>query len=137
VTNRYIITGSFRTYNGKSSEYIAMLNEDGTPDPTFAPKKVEGSLSESKQLNNGLIVVTGGFKTYGGVTRNGFMVLEKTGALAAGYNSTGIFNGWLGDVIDTQTEDGKPAVLLIGNFYRFDNEPVNNILRLVINKENP
>jgi uncharacterized delta-60 repeat protein len=137
VTKRYIITGSFRTYNGKSSEYIAMLNEDGTLDPTFVPKKVEGSLSESKQLNNGLIVVTGGFKTYGGVTRNGFMILEKTGALAAGYNSTGIFNGWLGDVIDTQTEDGKPAMLLIGNFYRFDNEPVNNILRLVINKENP
>ncbi|WP_233260855.1 DUF5008 domain-containing protein [Pedobacter sp. HMWF019] len=137
LTKRYIITGSFRSYNGKSSEYIAMLNEDGTLDPTFVPKKVEGSLADSKQLNNGLIVVTGGFKTYGGVIRNGFMILEKTGALAVGYNSTGIFNGWLGDVIDTQTEDGKPAILLIGSFDRFDNEPVNNILRLVINKEKP
>lgn len=135
VTRKYIITGSFRTYNGKSSAYLAMLNEDGTPDPTFVPRKFDGGEpADSKQLNGGLIVVSGGFKTYDGITRNGFMILEKTGELAAGYNATGIFGGWLADAIDTQTEDGKPAILLIGGFYRFDNEPANSILRLVINK---
>lgn len=135
ITKKYLITGGFRTYNGKSNTYIAMLNEDGTPDPTFVPKKVDGGgLSDARQLNGGLIVVTGNFKTYGGITRNGFMILEKTGELAVGYNSTGIFGGWLADAIDTQTEDGKPAILLIGGFYRFDNEPANSILRLVINK---
>lgn len=135
ITKKYIATGGFRNFNGKPIEYIVMLNEDGTIDPSFIPKKVDGGgLADSKQLNNGLIVVTGGFKTYGGVTRNGFMILEKTGALAVGYNATGIFNGWLGNVIDTETEDGKPAILLIGSFDRFDNEQVYNILRLVINK---
>jgi hypothetical protein len=135
VTHKYIITGSFRNYNGKPGAYIAMLNENGTLDPTFVPKVVEGgTLADSKQLSNGLIVVTGDFKTYGGVTRNGFMVLESTGVLAVGYNSTGIFSGWLGDVIETETEEKRPALLLIGGFYRFDNEPVNNIIRLVIEK---
>jgi len=138
VNQKYIVTGNFRTYNGKSSEYIAMLNEDGTLDPSFVPKKVEGgTLSDAKQLNGGLIVVNGDFKTYGGITRNGFMILEKTGELAIGYNATGIFSGWISDAIDTITEDGKPAILLIGGFDRFDNQPVNNILRLVITKPTP
>lgn len=134
LTHRYMITGSFRNYNGKNIEYIAMLNEDGSPDLSFIPKKVDGGgLGDSKQLNSGLIVVTGSFKTYGGVARSGFMVLEKNGDLAKGFNSTGIFDGWLADVIETETEDAKPALLLIGGFWRFNNEPVNNLLRLVIN----
>ena len=138
ANQKYIITGSFRTYNGKSSEYIAMLNEDGSLDPSFVPKKVEGgTLADAKQLNGGLIVVNGGFKTYGGITRNGFMILDKTGELAVGYNATGIFSGWIADAIDTTTEDGKPAILLIGGFDRFDNQPANNILRLVITKPAP
>ena len=138
TTHRYIITGSFRTYNGISSGYIAMLNEDGSIDRSFIPQLVEGgALADSKQLSNGMIVVNGNFKTYGGVTRNGLMILTSTGALAPGYNSMGVFNGWLADVVETETEDGKPALLLIGSFDRYDNEPAYNILRLVINTENP
>lgn len=135
TTKKYLATGSFRNYNGTKIEGLAMLNEDGTLDPSFVPKKVEGGLmADSKQLNSGLIVVTGGYKTYGGVTRNGFMILDNKGELAPGYNSTGIFNGWLSDSLEGLTEDGKPALLIFGSFDRFDNEPVNNILRLVINK---
>ncbi len=135
VTQKYIMTGQFRTYNGTSSAYIAMLNQDGTLDQTFKPKSVEGgNLSDAKQLNDGKIVVTGDFKTYGGVTRNGFMVLTNTGELATGYNATGIFSGWLADVVATTSEDAKPALLIFGGFNRFDNEPVNNILRIVIDK---
>lgn len=133
VTKKYILAGNFRNYNGQPSPWLALLNEDGTLDRTFIPKQVDGGgIYDAKQLNNGMIVATGNFKTYGGVIRNGFMILEKTGELAVGYNATGVFNGWLADVVETETEDGKPALLLFGGFNRFNNEPANNIIRLVI-----
>jgi hypothetical protein len=135
TTKKYMIVGNFRNYNGKPIAYIAMLNEDGTLDQTFVPKQFTGSqIGFAKQLNTGLIVVSGYFKTYDAITRNGFMVLEPNGSLAVGYNATGLFNGDLSDVVETTSEDGRPALLLIGEFNRFDNEPVNNIIRLIINK---
>jgi hypothetical protein len=60
------------------------------------------------------------------------MVLTPTGSLAKGYNSTGPFNGSLSDVIETKSADGKKALLLIGDFNRFDNLPLYNIIRVTI-----
>ena len=136
VTRKYLICGNFKKYNSQNISWMAMLNEDGSLDPTFVPRPLDGGggVGEIRQLNSGLIVATGNFRTYNGITRNGFMILEPNGDLAVGYNATGVFNGWLSDVIETETEDGRPALLLIGGFNRFDNEPVNNILRLVITK---
>lgn len=133
-TGKYLIEGNFRSYDGEPVERMAMLNSDGSLDRSFVPKKLNegGGISLIKQLSDGLIVVGGSFRTYGGVTRNGFMILDETGELAPGYNATGIFSGFLADVIETRTEDNKRALLLIGGFYRFNNNPVSNIIRLVI-----
>jgi hypothetical protein len=86
----------------------------------------------ARQLNDGLVVVSGGFKKYNNVTRNGFMVLTSTGEFASGYNATGTFSGGLVDIIETRSADGKRALLLIGSFYRFDNQPVSNIIRITL-----
>ena len=133
ITKKYLIVGALRNYNGTAIRSIALLNENGTLDATFKPKEFDtGALGFARQLNDGKIVVSGGFKTYGGIARNGFMVLEKTGELAVGYNTTGLFNGSLYDIIETESADGKRALLLIGNFYRFNSQPVNNIIRVTI-----
>ncbi|MDQ0641475.1 hypothetical protein QF042_005040 [Pedobacter sp. W3I1] len=133
TTKKYVITGIFSQYNGKPAFGIAVLNDNGTLDETFASKSFEGGFPGfAKQLNNGLIVVSGNFIKYNNVTRNGFMVLTPTGTLAKGYNSTGPFNGGLSDVIETKSADGKKALLLIGEFYRFDNLPLYHIIRVTI-----
>lgn len=133
VTRKYLITGAFRHYGGKNAPGIALLNEDGTLDESFKGKEFEGgSAGFSRQLNDGLIVVSGGFKKYNNVTRNGFMVLTATGDFAPGYNATGLFSGVLADIIETRSADGKRALLLIGSFYRWDNQPVNNIIRVTM-----
>jgi hypothetical protein len=133
ITKKYIITGSFTKYNGKTAMGIAMLNEDGSLDESFTSKVLDGGYANfAKQLTSGLIVVSGGFKKYNNITRNGFMVLTNKGELAQGYNATGPFGGGLSDVIETKSADGKKALLLIGGFYRFDNQPVNNIIRVTI-----
>jgi len=133
VTKKYLITGRFRHYGGKNALGIALLNEDGTLDESFTGKEFEGGLpGMARQLNDGLIVVSGTFKKYNNVTRNGFMVLTPTGDFAAGYNATGTFSGGLADIIETRSADGKRALLLIGSIYRFDNQPVSNIIRITL-----
>jgi hypothetical protein len=133
LTKKYVITGIFSQYNGKPAFGLAVLNDNGTLDETFASGSFEGGFPGfAKQLNNGLIVVSGNFIKYSNITRNGFMVLTPTGTLAKGYNSTGPFNGGLSDVIETKSADGKKALLLIGEFYRFDNLPLYHIIRVTI-----
>ena len=133
TTGKYIITGEFTTYNGAPAVNMARLNIDGTLDNTFSPKPFSGgSIRGAKLLSNGMIVIFGDFKKYGENTRNGFAVLTPEGGLAPGYNATGIFNGNLFDVIETKSEDGKKALLLIGEFDRFDNTRVQNIIRVTI-----
>lgn len=131
--DRYMACGYFKTYNGKSIEYLAMLKSDGSLDESFVPKKFSGpGVNFAKQLNDGLIVVSGYFSTYNGVVRNGFMIINSKGDMVAGYNSTGSFNGYLSDIIETKSDDNKRALLLIGNINTFNNEPVNNIIRIVL-----
>ncbi|MCC8408090.1 DUF5008 domain-containing protein [Mucilaginibacter sp. UR6-1] len=132
ITKKYLITGVFRNYNGKPALGMALLNENGTLDETFSVKPFDNYIGFSRQLNDGLIVISGGFKKYNNITRNGFAVLTPTGELARGYNATGPFRGYLNDVVETQSADGKRALLLIGGFYKFDNEDRYNIVRVTI-----
>lgn len=133
VTKKYLITGAFQHYGGKVAPGIALLNEDGSLDESFKGKVFEGGYpGTARQLNDGLVVVSGSFKKYNGVTRNGFSILTPQGDFAPGYNSTGNFSGNLADIIETQSADGKRALLLIGWFSRFDNQPVKNITRVTI-----
>ncbi|KIA91896.1 hypothetical protein OC25_19095 [Pedobacter kyungheensis] len=133
TTHKYLITGTFTRYNGKPANGMALINEDGSLDESFNARSFEGGYPAfARQITNGLIVVGGGFKKYNNVTRNGFMVLTPAGLLAPGYNATGPFSGNLSDVIETKSADGKKALLLIGGFYRFDNLPYNNIVRVTI-----
>lgn len=133
TTKKYLLSGPFRTYNGISSEQMVMLNEDGSIDESFKPKAISGGyVYMAKQLSDGKIVVSGSFKSYAGIYRDGFMILENDGELASGYNATGAFAGNLYDVIETQSEDGKRALLLIGLFWQFNGQPANNILRVTL-----
>lgn len=132
--HKYVLTGSFKTYDGRSSEGMVVLNLDGSVDASFSPKGFGGSFpTYAKQLNDGMIVVAGGFRTYNGIVRNGFMMLTPSGDLArGGYNATGIFSGSLVDVVETTSADGKRALLLLGSFSRFDGEEISNITRVTI-----
>ena len=133
VTKKYVITGNFRAYNGKPSHRIAVLNEDGSLDESFIPKEfLGGGVGHSKQLNDGKIVVTGSFKTYGGIARNGFMILDSNGNLAPGYNATGLFGGAVYNMYETQSADEKRALLIVGRFWQFNSQPVNNIIRVTL-----
>ena len=77
-------------------------------------------------------MVNGGFIEYGGVAKNRFMFLKPDGSLAEGYNNIGQMNGGLNRIIETTSEDGKRAILLLGSFTRIDDFVANNITRLIL-----
>jgi len=136
TTNKYVAVGRFKSFNGKASRNMVQLNYDGSVDASFAPKAFEGGEPYYvKQLSDGLSVIGGDFKIYDGVSRNGFLIVDKTGALAAGYNTIGNVLGStqkLNDVLESTSVDGKRALILMGSFSIFDNKPYNNIIRVTI-----
>lgn len=132
TTQRYLVTGAFKTFNGKACNGIVMLKPDGSVDDTFNTGTMEGgSVSFAAQLSNGLVIVTGSFNKYNGVIRQGFMVLNSTGTLAEGYNTTGMFQGIVNDIYETTSPQGDPAFVMAGLFFKFDNLPVPNIIRVI------
>jgi hypothetical protein len=135
VTRKILITGLFKSYNGIPCDGIMMLNEDGTPVSTFHSKLFRSGVpTHAVQLNNGLIIVAGTFDRYDNYVRPGMVILNADGSMAAGYNNTGKLAGSVYGMTASTSAEGEPAVIIYGVITSFDNSPVGNIFRLIIDK---
>lgn len=133
VTNKIMLAGTFRNFNGVASTGVIMLNADGSVDNAFKFAELIGGVPNfAAQLNNGKILISGGFNKYNNIVRQGFMILNPDGSLAAGYNNTGAFVGKINKIVETTSSLGNPAAIIIGNFNKFDNKKVGNIVRVEI-----
>ncbi len=131
TTNKLLLGGTFKNFNGQSRTGVAMLDADGSLTSSFTfPSLNGGIVNFAAQLNNGKVIVGGSFNLYRNVLRQGFMILNADGTLANGYNNTGVFQGTIEKMIETTSTAGNPAIILVGNIFRFDNIPVKNILRV-------
>jgi hypothetical protein len=132
TTNKILVAGLFKNFNGSAKQGVAMLDADGTLTSTFNFGAVTlGTPDYAGQLNNGKIIVSGGFKTYNGVIRQGFMILNADGSLAPGYNNTGQFIGSIYKIIETPS-GANTRVTLVGYISRFDNRTFKSILRITL-----
>jgi len=134
TTRRFMLTGGFITFDGKVQNGLVMLNEDGSVDPVFkgSTKNADDVYSYGKQLSNGMVLISGYFKSYGGVHRGNLAILDGTGALAKGYNTTGDLNGSVAGVLESKNFAGQLQLLITGNFSKFDEQPVGSITRLLL-----
>ncbi|HTG55670.1 MAG TPA: hypothetical protein VL943_05355, partial [Niabella sp.] len=85
------------------------------------------------QLNDGRFILSGTFVKYDNIVRSGFAILNQDGTLAGGYNNTGLFRGRIYGHAEKDVF-GATALYLVGNFDRFDNREVGNIVKIVLNK---
>lgn len=134
TTHHYLLAGGFKYFNGEPHSGLVMLNEDGSVVESFKPSQMGSNdlYLFAQQLSNGLILVNGYFKTYAGIQRGNFMVLDPTGKLAPDYNTTGNFNGIIARSFETTNTSGQTIVWLMGNFSRFDEQEMGNITRVVL-----
>ncbi|RQO71031.1 hypothetical protein DBR40_17490 [Pedobacter sp. KBW01] len=131
TSGKYLVAGAFSNYNGFASKGLVMLNTDGTVDKSLVLKTIEGgNISKAFQLKSGKILVFGSFKKYDGIIRQGFMVLNPNGSLAAGYNNTGKFQGIVNDVYESTDIFGNPTALIAGTISLFDNQQVAGAVRI-------
>lgn len=129
-TRQFVITGLFTSFNGKNVNGVNLLSANGANVTTFNPQQISGgAVTFAGQLNNGKIIVAGSFNRIGTFLRQGFMVLENTGALAEGYNNTGGFQGRIYDMVETPTSTGS-RVILVGRILRFNAGLPKNLMRL-------
>jgi hypothetical protein len=133
LTDKIILTGLFRNFNGQATDGVVMIKLDGSTDNSFRfGKIVGGAATFAQQLNNGKVVVSGRFGRYNDVVRQGFMILNADGTLAKGYNNTGAFLGQISKLVETTSALGNPAILIVGDISKFDTQKVGNIVRIEI-----
>lgn len=133
TTGKYMLAGTFTEFNGIATNGLVRMNADGSIDPTFTSLKFDGGKPAfATQLNNGKILVSGTFNRYNTIVRQGFMVLNADGTLAANYNNTGKFQGSIVDVYEKTNIQGQTTVILAGNISVFDNRRVNNVIRILL-----
>ena len=131
ASGKYLVAGVFNNYNGFATKGLVMLNTDGTVDRSLILKTIEGgSISKAFQLKSGKILVFGSFKKYDGIVRQGFMILNPNGSLAAGYNNTGKFQGIVSDIYESTDIFGNPTALIAGTISLFDNQQVSGAVRI-------
>lgn len=129
-----MLTGMFTEFNGTPCSGIVMLNHDGTVDPVFKLRKMEGGTPNFAVIlnNHDVIVMSGTFTKYDGVTRQGFLILTMEGEAMQKFNVPGLFLGELNHVIETKTSTNDNGLLLLGDFYRFNGERAENILKIEV-----
>lgn len=134
-TGRILVTGDFHNFNGAAVNGVVMLKEDGSVDGSFQLRSTTGGkVSYAAQLNSGHVIIAGSFQKYNDKVRPGFAYLNNEGQAVQDYNSTGTFTGRIFKMIERTTDLGYPGVILVGDFTKFDNTDVNNIVYLEIRK---
>lgn len=133
VTKRYILSGRFKQFNGETHNGLILLNKDGSTDESFKPLSLGSNdiYTCAQQISNGMVLVNGSFQSYAGVFRGNFMVLDPTGKLAAGYNNTGSLQGIFSRGMEIRNSSGDLTVMMVGSFYKFDEQSMGNITRLL------
>ena len=132
-TERLVIIGNFKHYNGVAVPGVAVVKEDGSLDTQSMIKPMaEGVPTYCAQLNDGRFIISGTFVKYDGIVRTGFAVLNEDGTLAKGYNNTGLFRGAIYGHAEASIFGGV-AIYLVGSFDRFDTREVGNIVKIVLN----
>lgn len=131
ATGHILVAGRFTQFNGQPLGGVALLNANGAIVNGFTFPQVGGGIVNfAGQMNNGKILVAGNFNRYRNVLRQGFMVINADGTLAAGYNNTGLFVGTVYDMLEVTSDAGFPAAILVGDISRFNNDVARNIIKV-------
>ncbi len=127
---KFIVGGTFTTYNGIPCNRIVRINADGSLDASFNPfNGFNGDVLALALQSDGRVVVGGNFTSFNGTTRNNIARLNANGSLDTGFNPGTGFGG-LVYALAIQS-DGK--IVVGGSFPNFNGITRNNIARLNAN----
>lgn len=127
---KIIIAGDFTTYNGSAVNRICRLNTDGSLDTTFkAGIGVNSSIKNMFVQPDGKILISGGFTTYNGISRNGVARLHADGSLDTSFNP----GGGASDAVYVAVTQNDGRMIIGGKFESYDGTPRMFLARLLSN----
>ncbi|MCL5022124.1 MAG: hypothetical protein M1497_01930, partial [Nitrospirae bacterium] len=119
---KILVGDSFTSIGGQTRNYIARLNEDGTPDADFNPN-ANGSVDSIAVQADGKILVGGWFTNIGGVTRNYIARLNEDG-------TPDDFNPNANFYVESIAVQADGKILVGGYFTSIGGQTRNKIARL-------
>jgi uncharacterized delta-60 repeat protein len=129
ANDKVIVAGGFINYNGSIENYITRLNEDGTKDTAFdlgSGTGADDAILRAISQVDGSLIITGLFKHYNGVERNGIARITQDGVLDESFNPGSGVNGVIYNSV--LAPDGK--VIISGLFTAYNSIEVNKLARL-------
>ncbi len=124
---KFIVCGSFTSFNGVIKNRIVRLNPDGSTDTGFLIGTGADGVIECVSIqNDGKILIGGQFTKYNGVNRKYFARLNADGSLDTDFDTSVGFNSHVYSVVIQA--DGK--ILVGGNFTAYNSNTKNYFVRL-------
>ena len=125
-TGQILIGGDFTGFNGTDRRRIARLNTDGSIDPSFGwdGSGSTGRISKIVRMENGNLLLGGGFYGINGIQREMLAQLDENGGLIEGFYpkiSSSIYSLKI-------LSDGR--ILIGGDFYTINEQSVGRIALL-------
>ena len=131
---KFLVAGSFTTYNGIARKHLARLNADGSLDTSFDPGVgPDNAITAMALRSDGKILIAGEFSTYSGTARARLALLNADGGLDNTFVPGTGPNGTVTSIIPLAGE----KILLAGWMTAYDGVPVGRILRLNGNVPQP
>lgn len=129
---KFIVGGTFGSFNTIPRRFLARLNVDGSLDTTFnIGNGFDRPVFSVDIQQDGKIVVGGNFSMFNGDTCNYIARLNVNGTIDSTFNTRTGFNGPAVVRIVKLQADGK--ILAGGEFNSFNGHAINNIARLQSN----
>jgi uncharacterized delta-60 repeat protein len=137
---KFIIAGSFTTFNGLPQNRLIRLNSDGSKDLTFdvgvgIPNLVTTYYPELsvKIQSDGKIIINGPFISFNGGNENGIVRLNSDGSKDSSFNVGNAFviGAQLQHIKIELQQDNK--ILAFGNFAKYNDEAQNGFVRINLN----
>ena len=125
--DKIFLAGSFTSYNGTLTNYVAKLDSSGSIDPTFNVGTGASTITYITGQNDGKIIVGGNFSTFNQFACSGIVRLDPNGAVDIPFSFSPGFNGDVECLVIQP--DGK--IIVGGDFVKFNGKPVNRLVRLL------
>jgi uncharacterized delta-60 repeat protein len=130
VDGKYIIFGSFTTFNGVTCNRIVRLNNDGSIDNTFNTGVGFNGETYSGLIDDGKIVVAGEFFEYSGQTNRNIVRLNINGSIDDTFNSNSGFSRTSGPSYTLSVLNYLGKYYITGDFNTYEGGSSNGLIRL-------
>ncbi len=128
---KVLLSGFFSAYSNSLHNGIVKINQNGTPDETFAPRLGNvGTITDMVVVSGGRIVIVGNFSYINGVAREKIARLLPAGLPDTTFDpGTGINTGINGNVNSIFVQSDE-KILIAGDFASYNGTTRDNIARI-------